>query len=73
MKRNILGNFKLEFTTPAIHHIYVTDQHHNPDEQQDLLNIIGGLFPDKPYFSEEETDADCDLYERICIGDSYFS
>lgn len=73
MKHNILGNFKLEFTTPAIHHIYITDQHHNPGDEQDLLNIVLGLLPNEPFLSEEETDADCHLYERLCIGSSYFT
>lgn len=73
MKRNILGNFTLEFTTPTIHHIYITNQHRNPNDEQDLLSIVLGLLPNEPFLSEEETDADFYLYERIYIGDSGFT
>lgn len=67
MKRNIIGNFTLNFTTPHEHHLVIEERHLNENSQQELLVILSALLPNKPYASIEEMDPETEVYESITI------
>lgn len=73
MKRNILGNFILDFYAPHEHRIEVKPSHLNAKDQQILLIILSTLLPLEPYASIEELDGETEVYEQMSINGRSFS
>jgi len=72
LKRNILGNFILDFCSPHEHQIVVKPSHLNIEDQQLLLLILQTLLPDRPYESIEELDPEIEVYESLYIDGHSF-